>query len=56
MTKLTLRCYVCNVTLGESSNALLVDGLWIHHKCAFGLSVNKINKEFKNDSRVNIEK
>ena len=39
------RCYVCNTPLGESSNALFVEGSWIHYSCAFGKTMANHNKK-----------
>ena len=47
MNKVMPRCYLCNVPLGESSNALFVDGQWVHYACAFGESVDKNNRIIK---------
>ena len=51
-----LECYVCNVPLGESSNVLVVEGRRLHYTCAFRVVINKVYKEKKNDSDINISK
>ena len=39
------RCYVCNVPLGESNNALYVEGQWVHFTCAFQRSIEKLKEK-----------
>ena len=43
--KVMPRCYICNVSLGESSNTLFVEGQWIHYACAFRISIEKAKEK-----------